>query len=242
MWCDAKSKAPRVTAAMFKTLKAAVGTSGLSGLDRLCAYMTADELTSLFRDYIDQFSTNEEWEKYFAKIESTLALNSRTALDDPEKYFDSLAGGSKMAYQTYGKYAERVRKIGQLQLVRSYLLREVAKASNVDASILATALQNLNRSVLQDFASTRDIMNGDDVSGTREETSALLYELGQYLEIAGRTDPFNKVYVQAPRNCAYIGCVLFLSLLAALPNSSSSLRLDWWRKDRCRMVWTERRC
>lgn len=136
------------------------------------------------------------------------------------------------------KLAESIGHIGQLQVIRQNLNYELAMASKFQARQLASALQTFNRynnyarlinsslplftrsALMTDFAqqcfrlkhSTNQSSQNEKMSPVFQEESPLLFELSDYLEYNGISDPLCKVSY----NTNWIGIIYSNPLLIML--------------------------
>lgn len=82
---------------------------------------------------------------------------------------------------------EKLLKLGQLQILRCHIMFSLMTRCQFQSRHLAQCLNNFNNAVIATLASPkgRTILKSD---------SPLLYDLGQYLEYAGISNPLEKVY------------------------------------------------
>ncbi len=143
--------------------------------------------------------------------------------------------------KVFARLAESIGRIGQLQLLRLSLTYELATASRFQARQLSSALSALNGALLTELSQQQCLIanqattagaaaeaqpalmtpttssSSSNVLLLKEEESPLLFELSNYLEYNGLSDPLLKVYLARRRLPAHLDTVLLLLLIAQLP-------------------------
>uniref|UniRef100_A0A914XAT2 Uncharacterized protein n=1 Tax=Plectus sambesii TaxID=2011161 RepID=A0A914XAT2_9BILA len=209
-WYDAKTKQPRASPQLFKSLKAAISTVGMSGLNRLCGFMIVDRLRRFFVDYRAQFVENLAWSAFLQSMDDSMATSAAAQTTTPQtKLFENaVAKGGKL----FAHCIEQLCMIGQLQLIRMHLAREIANTAHFESRQLTLSLQTLNQALLGDIAAHA----ADPSKPYPAEDNALMYEVSEYLEQSGATDPLLKIYICPPK-LPNVACALFFTVLSALP-------------------------
>lgn len=98
------------------------------------------------------------------------------------------------------KLAESIGHLGQLQIIRQNLVYELRMASKFHARQLSSALEVLNNALMTDFQKqSTNIINDESLEATEKlssifkDESPLLFELSNYLEYNGQSEPLLKV-------------------------------------------------
>ena len=98
------------------------------------------------------------------------------------------------------KLSESIGHVGQLQIIRQNLCYELRMASKFHARQLSSALEVLNNALITDFQKqSHKIINDESLEATEKlssifkDESPLLFELSNYLEYNGQSEPLLKV-------------------------------------------------
>uniref|UniRef100_T1L5K1 Uncharacterized protein n=1 Tax=Tetranychus urticae TaxID=32264 RepID=T1L5K1_TETUR len=83
---------------------------------------------------------------------------------------------------------ESIMKIGQMQLIKNNISFELKNSCNYQSRNLRSAYETLNEALLTE-------LKRDPKKYLAKEESALVYELTNYLEWSGISDPLSKIYI-----------------------------------------------
>lgn len=207
-WYDTKTNKEVVGIRLFSKLQQSVGTFGLRGLDRLFCFMIVREL-QLFTSVIKKHMKIDKGLKgLLEEIGNSLEPTSQT-IENPQKLYGT-------AIVKLGKlfpvYADIVMKVGQLQILRRQISHELLFSCKLDSNLLENTLNVFNLSL------TNDIQQHylDPTKPYPSDENSLLYELTEYLESAGISDPFTKIYITSAKIDSF-PLLNFLFVISQLP-------------------------
>ncbi|XP_055343798.1 WASH complex subunit 5-like [Paramacrobiotus metropolitanus] len=203
-WFDVKTRQELVNITIFRKLQHALGVPGLAGLDRLYSFMIVRELQSL-QKILDDLLKERTWVAHYQGLSKMLGTGQNTIPQAVKFYAQATSKGAKI----WPAMIETFQKIGQLQLLRRQLAYELRTVSRFDSKHLVNALEIVNEVVLTDFKTRRV----DRMKDIPKEQSFLMYELSQYLQWTGLTEPLMQVYIGTRRD-PYLGLAMFLTLLS----------------------------
>lgn len=111
----------------------------------------------------------------------------------PSVLMRSLCVTIEKASKTWVPLTDAINRIGQMQILRCSISHEVNTSCRFQSRHLAATLDTFNQALLNEI---------ENKSLTLKDDSPLLFELSNYLEWTGFTDPLSKVYInnsnQAP--------------------------------------------
>jgi len=172
----------------FATLKSGINVTGLAGLDRLLGFRVVHELGFVL-SLLKETQTGPE-----LQLEE-LAQRLTPPPGQPPPKAEAYALGTRQLERLMGPLLKALLKVGQAQLLRRQLGRELHLAARLDANLLYQAAHTLDRAVLNDLQAGSSDLGGDGPKDAPAETSQLLQQLNKLLEAAGLSDPLSKIYV-----------------------------------------------
>eukprot|EP00048_Salpingoeca_helianthica_P015709 m.228184 g.228184 ORF g.228184 m.228184 type:complete len:1164 (+) comp17418_c0_seq1:49-3540(+) len=176
-----------VTSKAFKKMQEAVGSFGLTGLDRFFAFMVVKELQSFQRAYTKLVKQDKGVLTLLGEADKV--LSPHTAIpDSKDKVYNAVTQKAARVWQTFG---DIVTKVGQLQLIRRLIAQELDFSCKFDSKFLSNVLETFNRCLLADVAEHY----ADPSKPYPGTDSPLLSECASYLEAAGLSDPLRKIYI-----------------------------------------------
>ncbi|OQV24357.1 WASH complex subunit strumpellin [Hypsibius exemplaris] len=202
-WFDVRTRQELVNITVFRKLQHALGAPGVAGLDRLYSFMIVRELQSLQRT-LDDLLRDKTWVAHYQALAKAIGMGQSSIAQPAKFYTQATSKGAKL----WPFMLETFQKIGQLQLLRRQLAYELRTVSRFDSKHLVAALETLNEAVLTDIKSKPLDAPRDD----GKEQSFLMYELAEYLQWTGLTEPLSQIYV-GTRKDSYLGLAMFLSFL-----------------------------
>ncbi|KJE94402.1 strumpellin, variant [Capsaspora owczarzaki ATCC 30864] len=214
-WYDTKTFKEVFAIRSFGRLQKAVGTFGLTGLDRLFSFMIVRELqvfTSLIRKHLKlERGLKGLLEEISRSLEPTHQLP-----DQPQKLY--AAAIAKMA-KLFPAYVDVIMRVGQLQILRRQIAHELLFSCKLDSKLLASTLTVFNTSIKMDI----DEHYRDPNKPYPAEDNPLLFELAAYLESAGISDPFTKIYTTSTKldHFPLLNCMFVLAQLTKLSYNKS---------------------
>ena len=203
-WYDYKTKDDLANAKLFQMVLKGLGTFGLKGLDKLYCFM----LVQALQNFIHTFNKSVVSAKLWSEIFSILAETP-----EPTKCQSAIGKASRL----WPEYVSQVMYIGQIQLLRRQIAHELNTSAKFESKFLASALANFNRALILDVeAHYKDPSSNPYPSGGSSGDNDLLYDLTNYLESVGISDPLTKIYITA-KPLPNIPLFLFLLILSQLP-------------------------
>ncbi|XP_053979138.1 WASH complex subunit 5 [Hylaeus volcanicus] len=203
-WYDLKTQAEVLNYKIFSKILEAIGTPGLTGLDKLISFYITFELDNM-NHYIEKNIRNKTWTSTLDCFEAI--LNS----------MDSSKGNMQKLHSSVSSYTNKfcpqllewVLKIGHYQLLKKKIAYELNTACKFEAKHMEAALQTVNTAILFEI----------DKKGKNDETKAdrieLLRELSVRLDWAGISNPHNNVYIKSS-NISNIALIIFLLTVSQL--------------------------
>ncbi|WAR23300.1 WASC5-like protein [Mya arenaria] len=188
-WYDIKTKQEIINKTLFSKVQRAVGTFGLSGLDRLLCFMIVKELQT-FNRLLERQVFRSKDRSWLAVMEdmSKLLAPQESVVGNPLKVYSGYV--NKMS-KLWPAYFDIMLKVGQMQLLRKQIANELNTLCKFDSNNMACALQTMNISLLADI----EAHYSDPTKPYPKEENPLMYELAGYLEAAGFHNPLMKIYV-----------------------------------------------
>ncbi|XP_076752994.1 WASH complex subunit strump isoform X1 [Xylocopa sonorina] len=204
-WYDLKTQAEVLNYKMFSRTLEAIGTPGLTGLDKLISFYIITELTNMIH-YMEKNIRNKTWSSIIDHFDGM--LNSVDTLKgNMSKLLSSV---NIQASKFCPQLLEWVLKVGHYQLIKKKIAYELNTACKFEAKHMEAALQTLNTAVL--FEIDKQNSNGQNDA----EKNELLHELSIRLDWAGISNPHNNVYIKSP-NINNVALIMFLLTVLQLP-------------------------
>jgi WASH complex subunit strumpellin len=223
-WYDFKTGEELVNLNLWVQLQEAVDIFGLAALDRLFCFKIVRELQRFLKTLKTWQGKNPDSKTPFkqALLEFTNSVVSTQILVEnaPKVYSRSVGQLSKFL----NAFLPVVLIVGQLQLIRRQICRELGSACKYDSKLLRSTLEAFNESLLSEVRThyrdpSKPFPGGED--------STLLYDLTPYLESTGISDPVTKIYVTFPSICSNgIAQVVFLFVISQLPKLAYDKKSD----------------
>ncbi|XP_070556885.1 WASH complex subunit 5-like [Ptychodera flava] len=207
-WYDNKTKLEVMTIRLFSKVQDSIGTYGLTGLDRLLCFMIVKELQNFLTILNRGVLRDKAWLEFLASL--LKSLNPVVGLvENPAKVYNA---ASSKAAKLWPPFMDVVLKVGQMQLLRKQIANELNFSCKYDSNLLAGALQTMNRGLLTDIEAHYQ----DPSLPYPKEDNPLMFELTSYLECAGISNPFTKIYITTKR-VPYFALFGFLFVISHLP-------------------------
>jgi WASH complex subunit strumpellin len=186
----------------FSDLLTAIGVFGVAGLDRLLCFMLVKHTQALLGAMRALRGGGSGARGFLAQLAARLEPLDAVPQGAAALYGDALARAEKALVDI----RDEACAIGQMQLLRRQLQLLLRFRCKLDSGNLYNALDVANRAVMAEVQK--------NPAGT---SGALLGELADYLEVAGLSDAFSKIYVTAPPmpHAAVVALLLVLSQLAS---------------------------
>ncbi|XP_014669948.1 PREDICTED: WASH complex subunit strumpellin-like [Priapulus caudatus] len=207
-WYDAKTHQEVLNIKLFERLEKAVGTPGITGLDRLLCFMIVRELQGFLTLLERGVLRDKVWMETFSSLMTSLnPVNSCVA--QPNKLYSQ---ATSKASKILPPFLDIILKVGQMQLLRNLIANELNTSCKFDSKNLASVLATFNEVLLGEVQAHY----ADPSLPYPKEENPLLYELTSYLEAAGMNNPFVKIYVTTKR-LPYLALFVFLFVIGQLP-------------------------
>eukprot|EP00455_Lapot_gusevi_P055397 TRINITY_DN9002_c0_g1_i3.p1 TRINITY_DN9002_c0_g1~~TRINITY_DN9002_c0_g1_i3.p1 ORF type:complete len:733 (-),score=209.92 TRINITY_DN9002_c0_g1_i3:77-2275(-) len=204
-WYDAQEREV-VGIRTFDLLNRSVGIFGLAGMDRLMSFMIVRDMQHWVRNY--RRAVDQNLNAFIAQLSSELHPTSRLP-SNAKLYAAALARCQRL----WPQWLELICRLGQLLLIRRHILNELRFSAQMDSPVLASALQVLNQSLVQDV---RSHYARPEENPYPEEKNPILPEVTRYLDTSGVSDPLTKIYITS-EPLEGIAALLFLFVLAQVP-------------------------
>ncbi|CAF1096037.1 unnamed protein product [Adineta ricciae] len=205
-WYDVRTKQPVVDILLFRKLHRAVGSFGLSGLDRLLSFMIVKELQSL-TGAIQNLFVHKESSDMLDSFMRQVAPIDGIVVQPNRVYTNAIAKGANFWTSLSGF----LLKIGQMQLLRQQIAHELTASAKYDSKYLFYSLKTFNDTLLQDVQQIYTNTNSQQTEYP-ESLNELLYELGPLLESVGMNDVLQRVYVSAQNHFLLIPLLVLYTI------------------------------
>ncbi|XP_020632450.1 WASH complex subunit 5-like [Orbicella faveolata] len=205
-WYDSRTKQEVMNLLILKQLQQAVGSFGLTGLDKLLSFMIVKELQKfqgLLRGALKDklvADTLVPLSKQLTPVKSLIA--------SPYRVYPPVT--QKLA-RLWTQYCEVIMKVGQMQLIRRQIANELNCSCKFDSEVLHNALETFNNALLRDVEAHYQ----DPTRPYPKEENPLMFELTSYLEWAGIHNPLTKIYITT-KKYPYFALLNFLCVTAQL--------------------------
>lgn len=216
-WYDMRTKHEITNRKLFEKIHRAVGSFGLSGLDRLLCFMIVKELQNFQRLVQRQVLKDKTWLEYFSILTRTLNPLQGTIAQPQKVYPQAISKTSRL----WPQFLDIILRVGQLQLLRRQIAYELNTSCKFDSKFLASSLQTVNNALLADIERHYQ----DPSLPYPKEENPLLFEMTAYLESAGFHNPLLKIYITTQR-LPHFALFNFLFTLSQLPKLVYTKSID----------------
>ena len=184
-WYDCKTRAEVVTPRLFTLMMQSIGTAGMNGVDRLISFMIQTELKHV-RKFIERNILRDKIT--FDQLELIAIQLDESDSQPPTPVCKLFTPITEKANRLWSTVNDALIRVGQMQLTKMSISHELHVSSRFQSRQLVSCLQSLNDAVINELSKKERI-------GNIPEDSPLLYELTNFLEWNGITDPLSKVYL-----------------------------------------------
>jgi WASH complex subunit strumpellin len=215
-WFDADGR-ELVGAKTFGLLLRSMEVFGVTGIDQLLQFMIATELQiflNILRTRLKQRSESVKLENIAKLLRPTSSIPK-----DAEKVYEMML---KMTKELWSGLALILARIGQKQLIRRQIANILNYSCKLDSNVLYCALETMNTAVLNDI---RAHYRSPETKPYPSESNPLLAELTTYLEHAGLSDPFSKIYITTEGLIENFALFCFLLIIQQVKKYQYSERL-----------------
>eukprot|EP00299_Pterocystis_sp_00344_P017522 c8776_g1_i1.p1 GENE.c8776_g1_i1~~c8776_g1_i1.p1 ORF type:complete len:1014 (-),score=293.32 c8776_g1_i1:149-3190(-) len=209
-----------VSISTFGLLNRSVGTIGLAGIDKLLCFMIVRQLQLFVLAYKKVIVRKVENLSMLREIAKSLEPLSSTPSQSTLKVYPHMQSRlQKYLSQT----AEMVAQIGLVQLLRRHISNELNFTCKLDSNLLANCLEAMNKALITDV----QLHYSDPTKpypGAGEEEAPILAEVSKYLDWAGISHPFSKIYITS-EPLDHFPLVVFVLVLSQLTRFTYDTRL-----------------
>eukprot|EP01028_Stygiella_incarcerata_P009464 TRINITY_DN449_c0_g1_i1.p1 TRINITY_DN449_c0_g1~~TRINITY_DN449_c0_g1_i1.p1 ORF type:complete len:1158 (-),score=300.28 TRINITY_DN449_c0_g1_i1:279-3752(-) len=214
-WIDANGR-EAVNTGTFSLMHSAVGAFGLAGMDQLASFMIVKDCKMFIQRY--RRDIEKPGAEFLNAIMSRLIPLTGVSVMAERTYSDVLTRFSKV----WPALATLATRIGQKQLIRQKIANELNFSCKLDSNMLCLALDVLNRSLLSDVDMH---YKSPETHPYPPDDSRLLSELSEYLENAGLSHPFTKIYVTC-EPLEHVAFTVFMLVVSQMEKLSFEKKLD----------------
>lgn len=209
-WYDRKSYNEVVSGKLWTSLLEAVDTFGLSGLDKLFCFMIVRELQVLKDLIFKEMLADKNFTSILTSLSKSLYKARKNIPEGSKSYMVIINRTNKF----WPFFAEKVLKVGQLQLLRKQIANKLRASCKFDSKLLMASLENTNSLLL---ANIKAHYKNPDLPYPGDD-NPLMYELTPYLEATGLHEPLTKIYIttQQTNDFSLISFLFILSQLSKL--------------------------
>ncbi|XP_067134229.1 WASH complex subunit 5 [Centruroides vittatus] len=186
-WYDSKTKNEIINLRLFSLIQKTVGTPGLTGLDRLLSFMIVTELQGVLKLIERIVIKDKSWQDTLDNLQNALHPVSGILYQPSRIYSQVITRAAKV----WSTFLDNILKIGQMQLLRKLIAHELNTSGKFDSKNLISALQTMNDSLLADI----EAHYKDPSKPYPNDNNPLMYELSNYLEWTGISNPLAKIYI-----------------------------------------------
>ncbi|KAH7642710.1 wash complex subunit strumpellin-like protein [Dermatophagoides farinae] len=222
-WHDQRTRSEIIDSKLFSLILKNFGVAGTNGLDRLLSFQIVAELNTIFTMIDTNFTRSKSTIECFAIINNYLNNETPNGIITSKSFIGHYLPMMNRLSKILSKLAESIGHLGQLQIIRQNLVYELRMASKFHARQLSSALEVLNNALMTDFQKqSTNIINDESLEATEKlssifkDESPLLFELSNYLEYNGQSEPLLKIYTKnrLPPN---FETILLLLLISQMP-------------------------
>ncbi|XP_054154297.1 WASH complex subunit 5-like isoform X2 [Oppia nitens] len=208
-WFDNKTHLQVVDTKLFPLMMKSIGTAGINGLDRLISFMIVTEIQNIMQ-YLDRnFTKDKHWPQILLEINENLGTTDGKIIGT---HFSSIFGSAlSKATKSLPAVFDAIARIGQMQIIRCNIGHELNTTCKLHSRHLANALNTLNQAIISDLEHHYSTSNKPFL----KEDTPLLYELTNYLEWTGISDPLSKIYITS-RAPSYLEMILLLMTITQM--------------------------
>ncbi|XP_067001738.2 WASH complex subunit 5 [Anabrus simplex] len=206
-WYDVKTRNEVINLKFFSKITKSVGTAGLTGLDRLFSIMIVTELQNYLNALQKGVLKDKNWLEMFTSVSKGLSPTT-SLVRNPTRFYTQY---TSRAQKVWPQILDWILKVGQMQLLRKHIAYELNISCKFNSKFLAAALQTMNEALLSEIESHYK----DPSRPYPKEDNPLMYELSTYLDWAGISNPYAKIYITT-KNLQHFSLLTFLFVISQL--------------------------
>lgn len=138
-WYDYKTHKELLNIKFFKKISASVETSGVTGLDRLYAFMIVADLQKFFGTLQKGILKDNSWIEMLTSLDKD--LSSSFTVSNASKFYQ---GYTVRCTKVWPQILDWVLHIGNLQLLRKHIAYELNTACKFNSKNLESSLRAVN--------------------------------------------------------------------------------------------------
>eukprot|EP00300_Choanocystis_sp_HF-7_P005246 c13971_g1_i1.p1 GENE.c13971_g1_i1~~c13971_g1_i1.p1 ORF type:complete len:1115 (+),score=343.04 c13971_g1_i1:206-3346(+) len=227
-WYDATGKEV-LCLSSFSLMNRSISTIGLAGADKLLCFRIVRQLQQFISTYKKVLVRKPEMVSTLREVAKALEPLSATPSPNTMRYYAHAT--TKMAkYLT--QFGESFVHVGLAQLIRRQIGFELNFACKLDSNHLSCSLEAINEALLTDVRA--HYTNPDKpYPGAGGDDNPILSEVSKYLDWAGISDPFSKIYLTS-ESLEQLPLLVFLVVVSQMAKLQYEPRL-------CSLVCKDRR-
>ncbi|ESO02903.1 hypothetical protein HELRODRAFT_81068 [Helobdella robusta] len=209
-WYDIKTKQEVVNLKLFEKIEKSLGTWGLAGLDRLLSFMIVQTLQT-YTSFFSHINFQPKFFRFLLTSLPTVLQSFPCILQSDKQHLHILL--SSTIFIPSSAVAPSYFKIGQMQLLKRLINYQLSSSCKFESKFFYSALQNMN-----DILLSKIELQCTNPNNAAFESSSLLYELSNYMESSGLSNPLDKVYISAENSprVSLFNFIMISSLLQRL--------------------------
>jgi len=194
----------------FDLLLRSVGVFGVTGVDKLLCFMIVNDMQKFLETIKKVMDKNVM--NFLAELQKRLEPTSALPRNTAKLYKEAILATQKL----WPLFLQVIPRIGQFQLIRRQISNTLNFTTKLDSAILARSLNVLNSSILSD--TYEHYIRPETKPYPGGENNDILYELTKFIEVAGLSDPLNKIYITTSTGSLEgFALLMFLFVISQLP-------------------------
>lgn len=207
-WYDSKSHTEVLSSSVMGTVESSISTAGLTGVDKLLAFLIVTELQTLVREVETAWKKDATLKEALRTMMPQLGQNSPVVAQPVRQY----SSWSQRTNKLCTLMADHIMKVGQMQLLRLHAASRLNSSCKFDAKYLAAALSTMNESLMADVKQHYT----DPTRPYPDDDGTLTSELSVFLEWCGMTQPLDRIYITT-HALPPLALLLLLSVVSQFP-------------------------
>jgi len=191
-WYDSRTKKEVMHTKIFTRILSGLGTYGLSGLDRLYRFMIVRELQKYVANVGQMITKEKSWCEAITILAKSL-LPTQNLIDTPAKVYPIPL---QKFWRMWSALNETIAKIGQIQIASSKICNELNFSCKFHSKSISTGLKIMNKSLL---TAIEKHYEDPDTNPYPSDENPIMFELTNFLDLAGLDDPLAKIYLTTKR-------------------------------------------
>ncbi|XP_042234662.1 WASH complex subunit 5-like isoform X2 [Homarus americanus] len=186
-WYDCRTHAEVLSSSVMAKVESSISTAGLTGVDKLLAFLIVTELQNLLREMEIASKKDVAVKEVLRVISPQLNPNSQVLAQPTRQY----TGWTQRTSKLTTSMVDRIMRIGQMQILKLHAANRLNSSCKFDAKYLAAALRTMNESLMTDVKQHY----ADPTRPYPDDDGTLTSELSVFLEWCGMTQPLDRIYI-----------------------------------------------